>query len=71
MDCPYTVEQYQALVAALAQGVRVVEYADKKLEYRSLAEMRGLKREMEDCLGISDTSITRPGRRLAVFNSGK
>lgn len=61
----YTIEQYNALTAAIAQGVNTVKYADKELEYRSLEEMRSLKEEMEAELGILD-----PKRRKKVVFAG-
>lgn len=35
----YTLEQYQAISDAIAQGVTKVKYSDKEVEYRSLEEM--------------------------------
>jgi len=49
----YTMDQYNALVAAIALGAKYVKYSDKEVEYRSLAEMSSLKQEMEQQLGIS------------------
>lgn len=43
----YTIEQYNILCAAIAQGALRVEYGDKRVEYRSLADMRSIKSEME------------------------
>lgn len=43
----YTQEQYTILCAAIAQGALRVEYGDKRVEYRSLADMRSIKAEME------------------------
>jgi hypothetical protein len=47
----YTLEQLQALEAALAHGERRVTFADKTVEYRSVDELRiairEIKREMD------------------------
>ena len=39
-----------ALREALRSGVRVVEYADRKVEYRSLNEMRSLINEIQQAI---------------------
>jgi len=36
---PFTLEQYEALNEAIASGTLTVEYADKKVTYRSLDDM--------------------------------
>lgn len=43
----YTQAQLDALRAALAQGVTNVSYGDKRVDYRSLDEMRQLISIME------------------------
>ena len=63
----FTQAQLDALIAAIASGATKVEYADKTIEYRSLAEMRSLKNEMEICLGLAKK---KGGRRVAIFSSG-
>ena len=50
MMIPYTEENYNALIAAYAQGVAVVQYGDKRIEYRSKEEMRGILMEMQAVL---------------------
>jgi hypothetical protein len=62
----YTIEQVQALEAAIAQGVLIVEYADKKVEYRSLDEMLRILSIMKDALGLNKNG----GRRYAVHSKG-
>ena len=52
----YTTEQYTALCSAIALGVTKVAYADKTVEYRSLAEMKQLKADMELSLGMRTQS---------------
>lgn len=43
----YTLDQYNSLVAAIAQGALRVRYGDKEVEYRSLTEMKSIKADME------------------------
>lgn len=43
----YTEQQYKTLCDAIAQGVKEVKYGDKEITYRSLDEMRSIRREME------------------------
>lgn len=62
----FTVEQYQALVSAIAQGATTVKYGDKEVTYRSLNEMLRLMGVMETQLG----SQVRPERRVADYHSG-
>lgn len=50
----YTQSQLDALRSAYAQGVLVVGHGDKRVQYRSLAEMKQLIGEMErDLAGSS------------------
>jgi uncharacterized protein YdbL (DUF1318 family) len=63
----YTQEQITALRAAIATGATVVEYGDKRVEYRSLAEMRSILAEMEaELAGQKQNARTK----FAYFNSG-
>lgn len=64
----YTTDQYNQLIAAIAQGALIVKYADKEVTYRSLNEMLRLKQGMEKDLGISPGN--RPTRKYAVFRKG-
>ncbi|MDR3133256.1 MAG: hypothetical protein LBU42_04450 [Prevotellaceae bacterium] len=63
----YTVEQYQALVNAIARGIKSVTYGDKTITYNSFDEMSALKRAMEAEL-YPERTIRR--RRLASFDRG-
>lgn len=63
----YTVEQYNTLKAAIAQGVTEVWYGDKKVVYRSLKEMLFIQNLMEAELGIN---LNTGGRRFACFDKG-
>jgi hypothetical protein len=64
----YTTDQYQQLTAAIGQGALKVKYADKEVEYRSLAEMLRIKSLMEKDLGINNNAS---GRRVyATFKKG-
>lgn len=63
----YTQAQYDKLVAAIAEGVLTVEYGDKKVTYRSLAEMKQIKAEMEVDLGLRKPG---GGRKYGTFSKG-
>lgn len=65
----YTMDQLNALRAAIAQGARVVQYADKRVEYRSLAEMQQIERRMSAELEPASTS-GKGGRRFASHDKG-
>ena len=64
----YTLEQYEALKAALAGGELQVRYADRAVTYRSVAEMMRILRQMEGELGMN--SHNNGGRRYASFSKG-
>ena len=64
----YTLEQYQALKAAIAGGELQVRYADRSVTYRSVAEMLQILRLMENELGLS--ADNNGGRRLTSFTKG-
>lgn len=57
----YTQDQYNALIAAIAQGVTSVKYGDKQVDYRSLSEMLRVKALMEIDLGFK-----RPPRKKLI-----
>jgi hypothetical protein len=63
----YTIEQYTALKAAIAQGALRVKYGDKEVEYRSLSEMERIKLSMESELFPGNKSSNR---RYASFSKG-
>lgn len=70
----WTIEQYNALNASYAEGVKTVQYSDKMVTYRSLDEMRRILDDMAKDLGLSENS-SRPaqysGRNVASYCSGK
>lgn len=47
----YTQDQYDTLCAMIAKGVTSLEQNGEKVTFRSLAEMRQIKAEMEQALG--------------------
>lgn len=55
----FTIEQYNSLTAAIAQGALRVKYADKEVEYRSLKEQLGLLKLMKAQLFPSETGTSR------------
>ena len=52
MATSFTIEMVEALRAALAQGVKKVEYEDKAVTYHSVDEMLKLLYRMEVELGL-------------------
>ncbi len=48
----WTLEDLAALSAAIKTGARRIEYQDKTVEYRSLAEMLAIRRLMLIELGV-------------------
>lgn len=52
MAAEFSQTQYEALCAAIAQGVTTVKYGDKEITYRSLSEMERIKKMMATALGI-------------------
>ncbi|MCO5238857.1 MAG: hypothetical protein M9904_02270 [Chitinophagaceae bacterium] len=63
----FTNDQLVALEAAIAQGALVVEYADKRVEYRSLNEMLKIRDLMREALC---PDVGNGNRRFAVFSKG-
>lgn len=63
----YTTAQYQALSAAIALGALEVEYADKKVKYRTLNEMLQIQHAMALDLGLYNNG--KGGRVKATYNS--
>ena len=66
----YTIEQYTAITAAIAQGATTVKYGDKEVQYRSLTEMLQIQQIMATQLGINGTNPQNRGRRYAEFSKG-
>jgi hypothetical protein len=64
----YTTDQYNTLVAAIAQGALKVKYADKEVEYAGLTDMLRLKKLMEIDLGLNPNANGR--RTYAEFKTG-
>lgn len=64
----YTIEQYNALQAAIAEGALSVRYADKSVTYRSLDEMMRILKLMATELALN--VCNDGGRRYASFSKG-
>lgn len=64
----FTQDQYDALKAAIAEGVLIVEYADKKVQYRTLDDMIRILALMGEELGIGPEGTMQ--RTYAVYNNG-
>lgn len=52
----WTQEKLDALESAIAEGVLVVEYSDKKITYRSLKEMNSIREQIKKELGLAPKS---------------
>jgi hypothetical protein len=55
----FTQQQYNDLVAAIAEGVTTVMSNGRRVEYRSLTEMMKLKSVMEEELGAAGAGRRR------------
>lgn len=62
----YTTEQYQSLCAMIAKGVTSLEQNGEKVTFRSLDEMRRIRSEMEQSLGLT----ARPRVHYPTFIKG-
>lgn len=63
----YTLEQYEALQAAIATGSNTVKYADKQITYNSVGEMLRVLNIMKAELFPSQAGVKR---KLAEFQKG-
>ncbi|HJU45522.1 MAG TPA: hypothetical protein VJ647_02010 [Chitinophagaceae bacterium] len=63
----FTIEQYNTLCNAIAQGVTSVRYGDKSVSYRSLPEMLRVKALMEAALDISPRKVRK---KPILYNKG-
>lgn len=63
----FTIEQYHALRNAIAAGSLSVEYGDKKVTYRSLADMERILALIGGELGLISPFRSK-GRRVAVHS---
>lgn len=57
----FTVEQYEELVSAIAEGVTSVSSNGRQVSYRNLTDMLKLKAVMEEQLGLGR------GRRVRKY----
>lgn len=64
----YTIEQYNTLNAAIAQGAKRVKYGDKEVEYSSLDDMLRLQARMKACLFPDQSGMG--GKTFASFSKG-
>ena len=63
----FTQEQLDALDAAISSGSKRVKYADKEVEYQSIADMLRIRDLMAQELGLVTVASKR---KLASFNKG-
>jgi hypothetical protein len=64
----WTPDDLRALDAAIASGARRVKYADREVEYRTLADMLALRDLMRSHLG--DLNASAPVTWRPVFSKG-
>ena len=55
----YTTAKLDALEDAIASGELTVKYQDRVVTYRSLEEMRSIRQEMRQALGLSPRSVRK------------
>ena len=63
----FTLDQLNALDAAIASGTKSVKYADKEVEYQSLADMLRVRDLMAQELGLTTAASKR---KYASYNKG-
>lgn len=65
----YTAAQLATLQAALASGTLRVQFEDRRIEYRSMKELREAIQIVEDSLA-GDLGVARNSRSFARFSKG-
>jgi hypothetical protein len=63
----FTLEQLRVLEAAIASGTLEVDYGDKRVIYKTLAEMLQVRDLIRNELGLNNKNR---GRRYAAFSKG-
>lgn len=66
----WTSDDLVVLEKAIATGATSVEYADKKVQYRSLEEMLKVRDMIRDELGLNGEDPSNAGRKYASFSKG-
>lgn len=62
MAATFTVDQYNAIVAAIASGELIVQHNGKRVEYRSMAELKEAKSLIEsDLIAAGQLSVPAAG----------
>jgi len=56
-ETSYTLEDVYRLEAAIASGTRRVKFADREVEYQSLAALRSALAEVRRALGLSTSGF--------------
>ena len=65
----YTQAQLATLQAALASGVLRVQFEDRVIHYRTMAELREAIQIVEDALAV-DSGVPKQTRSFARFSKG-
>lgn len=67
----FTANDLVILERAIASGVKRVAYADRTVEYQSIADMREVRAQIAAELGIDVRAAAKPRRSLfRMFQSG-
>lgn len=66
-DTAWTQADLTAIEKAIASGATTVQYADKRVTYRSLDEMQRARRMIRQALGLASA---RKRRTVARYRSG-
>lgn len=66
----WTQNHLTVLEEAMATGATKVKYADKEVDYRSLAEMKQTRQIIMDELGLNGPTPEKNGRRYGSFSKG-
>lgn len=70
----FTQENLNALEQAIVEGIKVVKYSDKEVEYRSLEDMLKIRNLMKKELCVDKSSASKGlfgGRRInGIHNKG-
>lgn len=64
----FTQEQYDAISAAIAEGVTTVSQNGRQIAYRNLSDMIKVRNLMAEELGITSGAGNRRSRRYVQFS---
>lgn len=65
----FTADQLATLEAAIASGELRVQYSDRSVQYRSLADMIAIRNTMRDDLGLNGVNGAQT-RKVLTYDKG-